>query len=302
MKKFIAMLAFVGFLGAPLYAQEEGPDGPAPRKSDAELLAELHKLMKKASEEMGQLESELAKTSLDAPKADVIAERIKKIRESMESGKLDELPEGLREYLRKNPEEAAKLTGKSEAEIRSAAEKSDELLELLKKNPELLKKLAQSEKTMEEIVKHQHEAERKLAETLRKQQEAAEAAREKVNDSIDIAHELRSRNPQSGPGQPDNKGEKSKDPRSGKDQQQGDPSKGATEQYEPGKGEKPEDGKSGDFKRGEGEGFQAERKGKDGEDASSSADRREPGKYKGFWEKFGEESMRKAEQRKTKDK
>jgi hypothetical protein len=300
MKKFIAMLALAGFLGAPLFAQEAGPE-PQP-KSDAELLAELHRLMKKASEEMGQLESELAKASLDAPKADVIAERIKKIRESMESGKLDELPEGLREYLRQNPEEAAKLTGKSEEEIRKAAEKNDELLELLKKNPELLKKLAQSEDTMEEIVKHQHEAERKLAETLRKQQEAAEQAREKVNESIDIAHELSSRNPQSSPGQPDNKGEKSKDPREGNKPQQGDPSKGAEEQYNPGNGEnKPED-KTGDFKRAEGEGFQTDKQGKDMQDASSSQDRREPGKYKGFWEKFAEESAKRAEQRKAPNK
>lgn len=34
------------------------------------------------------------------------------------------------------------------------------------------------------------------------------------------------------------------------------------------------------------------------QDASSSQDRREPGKYKGFWEKFNESVTKKAAERK----
>src|SRR5690606_9614378 len=141
MKKLILTLAVAGLFSAPvsLFAQE-GPEGEKPAKSEQEMLEELHKLMKKASEEMGELENELAKASLDSPKADVIAERIKKLSEAMKQGKLDDLPEGLRKQIQENPEEAAKATGKSAEEIKQIAESSEELTELLRKNPELLKK------------------------------------------------------------------------------------------------------------------------------------------------------------------
>ena len=91
MKKLMLAIAMAGLIAAPaaLHAQdggkgeggewggESGKEGEAKEggKSVDEMIAELHKLMKKASDEMGELENELAKASLDSPKADVIAER-----------------------------------------------------------------------------------------------------------------------------------------------------------------------------------------------------------------------------------
>jgi len=111
MKKLMLALALSGLLAAPAFAQEEEPP-KAEGKSVEEMIAELHKLMKKASDEMGELETELAKASLDSPKADVIAERMERVRKMMEEGKLEEMPEGLRKHIEENPEETAKATGK----------------------------------------------------------------------------------------------------------------------------------------------------------------------------------------------
>ena len=146
MKRILLMLAFAGFIGSPLAAQEA--EGPEHEKSTEELLEELHKLMKEASKEMEQAERELAKASLPSNKADVLNERIKALREKMAKGEIDEIPEGLREYLRQHPEEAAAATGKSVDEIKKIVDDQKQLEELLKKSPDLLKKLAQSEEAM----------------------------------------------------------------------------------------------------------------------------------------------------------
>jgi hypothetical protein len=79
MKRLFAALALAGFIAAPLAAQAE-PPAPAAEETAAELTAKLAKLMKQASEEMEALEKELARTSLAAPKADVVAERMKEVR------------------------------------------------------------------------------------------------------------------------------------------------------------------------------------------------------------------------------
>ncbi|MCB9931966.1 MAG: hypothetical protein H6841_00930 [Planctomycetes bacterium] len=308
MKKLILSLAVAGLFSAPvsLFAQE-GPEGEQPAaKSPQEMLEELHKLMKKASEEMGELENELAKASLDSPKADVIAERIKKLTEAMKQGKLDELPEGLRKQIQDNPEEAAKATGKSKEEIKQIAESSEELTELLRQNPELLKKLAESESTMESVLEKQQSAEQKLAETLKKQQEAAEAARTKVDESLEMAHDIKAKSQGGqGQGQPKNDGkQKTQDPREQGEKQNGNnkkPTKGAEEGYQPGEGEmKPED-KVEEYERGKDAGFQAEKAGKDMGDGASSDDRRAPDKYKGFWEKFNRETRKKVDERKKEE-
>lgn len=192
MKRVLLMLALAGLGGAPLLAQDSG-EKPNAEKTREELLADLHKLMKKASSEMEATETKLAKSSLAAPKADVVSERIRKLREAMTQGKLDGLPEGLREYLAEHPEEATRLTGKSEDELRKLAEDPKKLEELLNGSPDLLKKLAASEATFEEILKRQVEAEKRLEESLRAAEDATERAKENIDGSIDIAHELKSR-------------------------------------------------------------------------------------------------------------
>lgn len=184
--KTLLMLIAAAMLAVPTFAQEA-----APERTQEEALAELHRLMKKASEEMEGLERELARASLDAPRADVVAERVKRIREAMEQGKLDELPEGLRKHIAENPEDATDATGKSAEELRKLAEDSKALQELLKQHPDLLKKLAENNRTMESILRHQHTAERKLEETLRRQRDASDAANRSVDEAINVAHSLR---------------------------------------------------------------------------------------------------------------
>src|SRR5687768_14681357 len=132
MKRVLLALAFCGLLAAPAFAQDE-PDGEKDlaSKSREELLAELHKLMKDASEEMDGLEEQLANTSLRPAKADVIAERMNKLREAMKKGEVDELPEGLREYLKENPDATAERTGKSAEEFKALTEDEAKLRELL---------------------------------------------------------------------------------------------------------------------------------------------------------------------------
>lgn len=196
MKRVLLMLCLSGAFAVSVMAQSVEGAGKANRdKTDEELSGDLKKFMKQASEEMAALEKELAKASGNAAKADVVAERVKKLREQMQSGKLDELPDGLREYLAAHPDDAAKLTGKSVDEIKKVAEKNDELLALLKGSPELLKKLADSEATFDEILRLQLGAEKRLQEALQRTQSAAEKAKENVNDSIDVAHELKARSP-----------------------------------------------------------------------------------------------------------
>lgn len=306
MKKLILALVLAGTFAAPtaMFAQEAGPEGEQP-KSQQEMLAELHKLMKKASEEMGELEKELAKASLDSPKADVIAARIEALTKQMKEGKLEDMPEGLQKWVKDNPEEVAKATGKSNEEIKKIAESSDELSELLSKNPELLKKLAENGSTMESILDKQHSAEKKIEETLKKQEDAAEAARAKVNDSLEMAHDIKAKGQGQGQGQPKNDGsQKTKDPRDGKEQGQNQtdkPSKGAEEGYQPGEGEMDPNNQAEEYERGEGKGFQADKQGKDMGNGASSDDKSAPSKYKGFWEKFNKETQKKVAERKKED-
>lgn len=143
MKKILLMLALCG-CAAPAFAQEAPP--PAEKeKTTQELLEELHKIMKDASKEMGAAETELAKASLPATKADVSAAKVRELREKMARGEIDEIPEGLREYLRANADSVAGLLGVSEEELKKLVDDPAKLKELLKKSPELLKRLAQSE-------------------------------------------------------------------------------------------------------------------------------------------------------------
>jgi hypothetical protein len=186
MKKLLLALAVAGLTGVPLAAQEAEPE-----KSVEELTAELHKLMKKASEEMSGLERELAKASLDAPKADVIAERVERIRKAMEQGKLDDLPEGLATHIAENPDDLAAASGKSVEEIRKIALDRKQLEELLARHPDLLKKMAENQATMESILRRQHEAEKKLEETLKKQRDSVRSADENVDAAINVAHKLK---------------------------------------------------------------------------------------------------------------
>ena len=311
MKKLLIILALAGFIGLPLAAQEgsEGDDewgaeGESEARTPQEMLAELHRLMKKASVEMEELEKELAKASLDAPKADVVAERIKQAREAMAKGEIDKLPEGLRKYIQENPEEAAEATGKTEDEIRKIASDSKKLEELLKKNPELLKKLADNEGVMEKVLEHQHQAEKRLAETLKRQRESSEAARKKVDESMEMAHAIRQQGQGHGEGKPKDNDQSTKDPRK-KDPKQGDgkPSTNAPEAYKPGEGEKPRDDQSEEYRRAEADGWTGEKKSKEmGNGAGSSGDTNEPSKYKGFWEKFTREMQKKIKERKSAEK
>lgn len=196
MKKILLALAVFGMFSTPIFAQEEGEIGgeesSAEPKSSDELKAELIKLMRKASKEMGEVERELAKASRDAPKADVVAERINKVREAMESGKLEDMPEGLRKHIQENPEDFSEMLGKSAEELKELAKDEIKLREVLEKNPEALKKLAQSEGTMEKIIEAQHNAEKQLAETLKHQEDSAANARESVDKSLETAHKIRS--------------------------------------------------------------------------------------------------------------
>ena len=304
MNRMMIALAFAGLAtAAPLGAQEvEPPVGGEAEKTQQERLAELHKLMKKASEDMAELERELAKASLASPKADVVKERMEKLREAMRTGKLEELPEGLKEAIRDNPEEVARATGKSEEEVRKLAEDSEKLSELLRQNPDLLKKLAESEDTMQKVLEKQHAVEKKLAETLQKQEDAAEGALKKVDESVELAHQLRQQGQGQGQGQPDKNKQSTQDPKN-KGEKQGDPNKpnkGAEEGYQPGPGEKPEDHSTDDYDRGEKGGFQADKKTKDVGDGSSNQDSgAAPAKYKGFREKFERETRKKGEERKS---
>jgi hypothetical protein len=306
MKKLMLALAISGLMAAPVFAQEgEEPPREGGQTVD-EMIAELHKLMKKASEEMGELETELAKASLDSPKADVIAERVKKLQDMMKEGKLDEMPEGLRKHIEDNPEEVAKATGKSNEEVKKIAESNDELIELLRKNPELLKKLAESQSTIDSILEKQQSAEKKIEETLKKQQESAEAAKTKVDESVELAHNIKAKSQgKPGPGQPKNEpGKETKDPREqpGNDQGSKKPTKGAEEGYQPGEGEMDPEDKIEEYERGKEGGFQADKLGKGTEGAAGSEDRREPAKYKGFLRKWAEETKKKGDERKEEEK
>lgn len=191
MKRIVLMLACCGLLAAPAFAQDDGEDLES--KSRDELLEELHKFMKDASKEMDSLEGDLAKTSLGPAKPDVVSERIKRLRDQMAKGELDELPEGLREYLRDNPEEAAKLAGMSVEEFKKIAGDEAELRKLLGENPEVLKKLAESESTFEDILERQVDCEKRVEESLRRAKESTSKAEENIDESLDIAHELKSR-------------------------------------------------------------------------------------------------------------
>lgn len=306
MKRILLSLALAGIFGMPTlaFAQEGAPEGEA-EESEQEMLAKLHKLMKEASKDMGDLEKELAKASLSSPKADVVAERMNRIKQAMEQGKLEELPEGLRQEIRDNPEEVARATGKSTEEVRKLAEDEARLRELLEKNPEVLKKLAKSEETMQRVLEKQNAVEKRLAETLQKQEQAAESARRSVDESLDLAHKLKQQGQGQGQGQPKNKGEKTQDGRE-KDQQQGgqgQPNQGANGQYQPGNGETPPDNQTDDFERSKEGGFQGDKKHKDaGQAGSNEGGDRAPDKYKNFWEKFNKEIKKKAEERKAENK
>jgi len=194
MKRYFIALALAAFIAAPGLVAQGVTETPAD-ESVEELTAKLAELMKRASEEMAALERELAKASLAAPKADVVAERVKQIKAAMESGKMDELPEGLREEIKENPGEVARLTGKTAEEVSKLAESSEELAALLRRSPEVLKKLASSEDVMQRVLEKQNAIEKRLAESLRKTEESAEAAKQNVNDAIDVAHVLRAMSP-----------------------------------------------------------------------------------------------------------
>lgn len=308
MKRILMALALAGIFGAPvaLHAQEAGPEGGTEaEESPQEMLAKLKKLMKQASDEMGDLEKELAKASLASPKADVIKERMDKIRQAMKSGKLDELPEGLKQEIKDNPEEVARATGKSTEEVRKIADDEAKLKELLEKNPELLKKLAENESTMQKVLEKQNAVEKRLAETLGRQEEAAEAAKKNIDGSLEVAHKLKQQGQGQGQGQPKNQGEKTQDGRD-KGEKQGDakqPGEGAKEGYQPGPGEKPPENKTEDFERSKEGGFQGDKKGKDmGDGAGNENNGRAPSKYKNFWEKWSKETQKKAEERKNENK
>lgn len=302
MKNLMIAIALAGLMTAPAVLNaQEGPEGEDAR-TQQEMMKELHELMKKASDEMGALKGELAKTSRDAPKPDVIETRMERVREMMKDGKLDDMPEGLRRHIKENPEDTAEATGKSNEEVREIAESSEKLQELLRENPELLKKLAGNEATIESVIEKQHEAEKKLEESLNKQNESAEAARQKVDESLNVAHKLSQKGQGQGQGAENDKSESTSNPREQEEKQgNGQSDEGATEQYDADSGEKPDE-LTEEYERGEGkDGFQADRKGKDMGDASSSDERPEPDKYKGFWEKFRAEAMKKSNERKQDD-
>lgn len=284
MKRILLMLALSGVVGAPAFAQAGGSEG---EKTPEELLKELHELMKEASKEMEAAEKELAKASLPPNKADVMAERMRALREKLSKGEIDEVPEGLREYLRQHPEEAAKAAGMSVEEFKKIIDNQEKLREVLKKSPDLLKKLAESEEAMEKVLKHQQEAERKLQEIVKKQEEAVEKSKENVDKSIEIANQLKQQGQGQGKPEMKNNEGKTQDPKDKGEQPKDGQGKNAEKPYQPGEGKNPEDETADDYTRREGDGFKADSKKKETtEGAGSDGDKGEPAKYKGFWEKW----------------
>jgi hypothetical protein len=208
MKTVLMAIVLLAMLAPALPAQRGpggGGEGEAQPRSAEERLADLHRLMRKAGKEMEKLEQELARASQDAPRPDVVAERIERMRRALQEGRLDDLPEGMVEYLRKNPDSIAGETELTvddvlriikeheETERGEGERRLTELEQLLERNPELLKRLAENESAMDEVRSHQHGAERRLEEALKRQNETVETARERVDEAIEYAHTLRGR-------------------------------------------------------------------------------------------------------------
>ncbi|MCC6574656.1 MAG: hypothetical protein IT462_12810 [Planctomycetes bacterium] len=304
MKKLILAIALAGFFGAPAFAQEtEGPGGEGEKEmSQQEMLAELHRLMAKASKEMESSETELAKASLPGSKADVLEARIKALREQMEKGEIKEIPEGLREYIKANPDKAAELSGKTVEEMKKLVQDDKEVDGLIKKSPEMLKKLAESKEAFEDILDRQYQAERKIEEVLKAQEKTIKAASENQDSAINLAHQLRDQGGGKGqPDKPDKNKSETKDPREKDQPKNGDPTKNAPKEYQPGEEKLRPDEKTEDFTNNENkEGFQADKKTKDLGGGAGNAENQGPGKYNGFWDKWREAMQkRNAEAAKT---
>ena len=79
------------------------------------------------------------------------------------------------------------------------------------------------------------------------------------------------------------------------------PASGAKEGYQPGEGEKPDANKAEEYASNpDGKGWKAEKPGEKSGDGASNDGRTEPGKYKGFRERFEEELRKKTEESKSK--
>jgi len=252
--KYLILIVCLIF-SSSIYAQEQKEPQ---EESTEELLKKLHKSMKEASKSMEDSEKELARASLPPARPDVIFERVNDIVKKLKDGKVDEFPESVKQYLKNHPE----LKDKD------------------------LKEIAKSKDFLDELFKIESELENKLEESSK----AADSA-ENVDKAVDIMNKLR-QNAQS----QDNK-IKNNNQSIAKEKEKSE-SKSESDQKS---GSQPADGQgkdglgNDDLQVGRSEvkdSFKADGKKKEVSDGSSSDEKPEPSKYKGFWKLWCEKVRR----------
>lgn len=278
--KLLTSLVISLSLAAPLFAQEV----PKPEKTQEELLKELHDLMKKTSDEMGKAEEKLTDTSRDKIKDDVTAAIIEKFQNDLKSGNIEDVPEGLRKYLKENKEKLAKQLGLSEDEVAALAE-SEDLKDWVKANSELLSKEFESKVALEELIIYQKIVENDLETTLDGQADSAQKISENIDKSLEAAHNLAGSGGKSKSDSVDNKqnaeGKPGQEPNQLQTPQKSPQGKPDDAQHEV---DSTSEGYIPEPSQNDSKAFQAESNKKTTNTGNSSDEQPEPSKYKGFRE------------------
>lgn len=158
---------------------------------------EAEALMKAINDRMRDLEQELAKAAREPESLNSIVSLLKDL---VAKGQVDQLPQSLKDFLFNNPDLLAKLKNPSgtpeeqrkvEDEIRKLlAEKDNGLEELLKQNPEMLKRLLEQQDLVENALRKHAEAENDIQRLFRKTEQGMHTAEDDIKKLIEMAQQM----------------------------------------------------------------------------------------------------------------
>jgi predicted RNase H-like nuclease (RuvC/YqgF family) len=188
------------------FAQSSGEgegEGPMVGKTDDELEKDFVKLSGEVSKGMSSLENEIARASLPPRKAAELEAELRAALAKLKAGEAAQ-HEGLEAWLKENPEKLATLLGVTREEAEKLAGNTEALTKKLSEHADGVSKLMEEADFVQTVLRRQLQIELSIREKMEKQAQLAKETSNKLEEIINIAYEMRARQPQKkGSGKPE---------------------------------------------------------------------------------------------------
>lgn len=180
----------------------QAQDEALKKKTDEQLKEELERLSKDISKGMGEVRDDLYKAALPRRKMDELRAEFDGMMKKLKKGEADELHEGMKAYLKANPDKLAELLDMTREEAEELLKSDKDLLKRLGEHADKTAELFRDASLLEDVLKRQAELDEKM-ESVRKAFEKGKENAGQLEKVLDLLQEAERRaKPKPGKGNP----------------------------------------------------------------------------------------------------